>query len=779
MVPPGGHEIAGVLPASYLDGAASIEEALAKYNTDKNQTKLADPKQEALREAYASGNKSYYDASKHASEAGLGAVRPAAAPPSTPDPGFVQECRDRGGWVKNRYEWCTEGIAVHFIIDTNGKQTGFMIMNFELIGYGRDDGIRNITMFGRPTSVLFGGSYTAFTTLSWDMDCAGGDPGCSDSDSHTATMAEWVTRRLTGSWVSWTLNSDESASPDQFDALLYHFFEFKFRLAGRLVVDTGEYGVRCDSAPYFSDKPKACIFTGVIPHLQYSIKDENGNFTNQREVAEHIRQAQDNPNSTYPPEAHAKDIPGKYTGVPDDGYLNRVPGANSSYPPNDVYFANENVVRATCAPLVPPTGMDRPQCDEYPFKSTLQGAASPVWDFSVKYVTGSQNESAGAVLGNYYTADRILYFDDDRFYVEIRDQAGIPAPGPIIRTLPKVEGDEGVPIQLSATASVTGTVRWTYEPVDGVDPGTVCGFSDSSAMNPTITCNDDGTFLATITLDDGIHPTLRGQTYVIVKNKAPFVIFTEPTPWQLFRVGAAVVFNAPFLDASNDTHSCEYWFDEEPGWSPSFEPRAPHNCGTALGYSHAGMYTVTLVVTDDDGASGSVTVLIIVYDPQEGSATISGTSATPSGALVSTPNATGATHVVYQAQYPLGGSTPYNPELNGQALSWVDGAPFRMELVTMEWLVVTENGRAAGRGTGKVNGQTGYTWVVYGWDKCDSSNSGACQSISADAMRLVVFESATGRVIFDHSPGSGEYDVDRINPTSMTSGGVHIRRFPR
>jgi hypothetical protein len=46
-------------------------------------------------------------------------------------------------------------------------------------------------------------------------------------------------------------------------------------------------------------------------------------------------------------------------------------------------------------------------------------------------------------------------------------------------------------------------------------------------------------------------------------------------------------------------------------------------------------------------------------------------------------------------------------------------------------------------------------------------------------MRLVVFESATGRVIYDHSPGDGEYDVDRINPTPMTSGGLHVRRFPR
>lgn len=97
----------------------------------------------------------------------------------------------------------------------------------------------------------------------------------------------------------------------------------------------------------------------------------------------------------------------------------------------------------------------------------------------------------------------------------------------------------------------------------------------------------------------------------------------------------------------------------------------------------------------------------------------------------------------------------------------------------MEWLVITEDGKVAGRGTGTVNGQAGYTWVIYGWDFCDGSNSPGCQNLPTDRVRLVVFETATGRVIYDHSPGSREYDVDRISPTSLTSGAVRVRRWPR
>ncbi|NUT32184.1 MAG: hypothetical protein HOV79_03820 [Hamadaea sp.] len=773
----GGTRVSGVIPAEYLDEVKSLADAQRRHDEVKNAPQLADPQQEALRMAYAAGQKSYRAAADLEQPAVQGFSALAGTPPSTPDPAFVQECRDRNGWVKNRYEWCKYAFAYEIRFDSSGVRSAFMFMNIELIGYGRDDGVREVAMHGRPTSVLFGGSYNALTPFTLDIDCAGGDPGCSDSDSQTAPLGVWFSRSLTGEWFTWTVRSDENASPEPFIRLLYHRFDISARFPSGDTDTTQNFGIRCDSAPYFNNKPKACIFTDVLPHLQYSIKDENGNYTNQREVAEHIREAQDNPNATYPPELHDKEIPGKYTGDQHEGYLNRIPGKDSTYPPPDDYFANERVQRSICATLTPDPAIVDPQCDEYPFKSTLQGLASPVWDYSVKYVTGSQNASAGAILGNYYTGDRILYFDDDRFYVEIRDQGGAPSPGPTLRTLPSVEGFEGEALQLWASSTVAGQVRWTYEAVDSVDPGTSCSFSDSSSFTPTITCNDDGLFKATITLDTGAG-TLHGETYVEVKNRAPEIRITEPTPWQLFRVGAPIIFNAPFTDAGNDTHRCEYYLDNGTGWGQPFEPRAYHNCGQVIGYDHAGMYTVTVHVADDDGGTDSAEVMIIVYDPREGSATISGSTATPPGALVSVPNATGSTNIVYNGQYPLGGETPYDPEPNGQVLSWVSGTTFRLERLTMEWLVITVDGKVAARGTGTVAGQPGYTWVLYGWDSCDGSNSPGCASIPSDRIRLVVFESATGRVVYDHSPGSGQYDVDRISPTAMTSGAVRVRRFP-
>lgn len=767
-----------VVPMSYLDGAESMAAAKQRYAEVKNHPKLADPQLESLRRAQAAGNKSFYDTSTIDESS---TQRSAISPPSEPDGGFADECRARGSWIKNRFEWCTTWIATALKF-RDGLPVGYMFMTIELIGYGRDDGVRSIVIYGRPTAVFFGQEITAFDSVGLDLDCGiEGDPGCADSAAISKPLSAWVADSTLGAWSRWEITSNESVAPEQFNRLLGHDFHFSVRLGAASDL-TEDFGIRCDSAPYFpTGRPKACIFADVIPHLQYSIKDENGNDTNQKEAALHIRQAQDFPNTTDPAELWDKEIPGKYTGVPWEGYLNRVPGETSVFPPPTEWLANERQRLIGCATLpAPPADMVRPQCDEYPFKTTLQGAASEVWDYSVKKITGSHNESAGSLLGHYYEDDRILYREVDRFYVEIRDQAGPPSPpGPILRVLPTVNGQEGVPIQLMAQTTLSGaSARWRYQPFGPVDEGTQCFFSDANTFNPTLTCNDDGVFIASVEVDDGVNPVLFGETVVNVFNAPPRVHIQEPTEWQLFRVGAPIVFDVPFSDASNDTHICTYeWDDNER--HDVFQPVGFHNCGTVGGFEHAGMYTVKVSVTDDDDGTGTDEVMIVVFDPNEGSAGIAGDTATPRGALVSDPTAAGETNVYFNAQYPLGGGLPVHLDPEGQTLAWVDGTTFRLELDAMQWLVITQDGKVAARGTGRVSNQPGYTWVLYGYDYCNGSTNPGCQNTTIDRLRMVIWETATNRKVYDHSPGSSEYDVDRIEPTPMTAGGVRVRRFPR
>jgi hypothetical protein len=774
--PQGGTRITGVLPANRAAKAADYGAALDDYRSERDARKLDDAQQEAAKRAAASGNESFWDA---AAKDGPGILRERFTPPAAPETSFIQECHQQSqsgsdtGWVKNRIEWCASAQAFDLWLDSSGRRTGYMIMDYDLFGYGRDDGTRSIVVYARPTSVAFGGNYKPLTTVGMRLGCdSRGDAGCFGGGVHRATMAEWELRALNPDlWFGWEIASDETAATRP-DATSYHWFDEDFLFIDGRAEELGDFGIRCDSATYFNARAQACIFNDVIPHLQYSIKDADGNYTNQREVAEHIRQAQDNPNSTWPPKPDGdKNIPGKYTGEWDLSYLSRIDTSTQTY------RDNTSAKNAACAPLIPDPVIERPQCDEYPFASTRQGAAHPIFDFSVKYVTGSQNESAGALLVAYYRDDRILY-DDDAFYVHIRDQAGGPVSGPpIVRVLPEVHGDEGEAIPLLASVSGANiSVNWTFEAVANVDAGAICWYSKETLQAPTITCNDDGEFRATVTVSDGTHDPITASTRVFVRNVAPQVRITNPRDWDLFRVGAPIVFDAPITDpGTNDTHDCQYYRDAGGGWDDGFFTAA-NNCGTVIGYDHAGMYTVDVVATDDDGdQGGGDPAMIVVYDPLEGQANIDGSTATPPGALVSNPTVADWTWLHYAGAYNrLGGTIP-----SGASKAWVGNTAFRLEASAMEWLVITEDGKVASRGTGSVNGEAGYTWVLYGWDACTGSNRPGCQNTSNDLARLVVWRTATGQIVYDHSPGSNEYDVDRIEPRNMTSGAVQIQRWPR
>ena len=105
-------------------------------------------------------------------------------------------------------------------------------------------------------------------------------------------------------------------------------------------------------------------------------------------------------------------------------------------------------------------------------------------------------------------------------------------------------GNEGSAISLSgATASDpdgdTLTYAWTYAAGAGVDTGATCSFSDAAALNPTITCTDDGTFVATLTVDDGVNDPVSDSADVVVANVNPVVDITAPLEGALYALGTA------------------------------------------------------------------------------------------------------------------------------------------------------------------------------------------------------------------------------------------------
>lgn len=342
-------------------------------------------------------------------------------PEDTPNEADVADCmRQPGadterGHVRSRYLWCLRTIAR--LVTRDGSQAR---IHYQMVGYGRDDGERNVRIFFRVSKVEAVGLNPPPPSTVWrvGLECEPGDSSCYTGGSIAQNLVEWDSG---GEWWSLLVGSTETGPPES-DNVAYHRWRLRGSSPGYNDAVLPWQEIRCDSADYFQifgqRRPRACIFYDVVPYLSYSTADPRVS-----EVAGHIEYALDFPSSTVPtvPAPQTKRIPGKYEGPNTDGAgLHRIARGSQTR-------ANRREVRRACTrrPPYQDNGLDPPpasgrHCDEFPFASTLEGAASPNWDFSVSAVDARQNCSAGGLLNWYLTTDRILYGQDE-YFVRITD----------------------------------------------------------------------------------------------------------------------------------------------------------------------------------------------------------------------------------------------------------------------------------------------------------------------------------------------------------------------
>ncbi|GIF47117.1 deoxyribonuclease NucA/NucB [Asanoa ferruginea] len=811
--PPAPPQVRDVAAVSYL-GRPVVDKA---GNVTLPQSRLR---------SSGSTQKSYLDPTT------IAAVTPARTPPTEPGGPEVDAClrsdgaKTPAGRVHNRFLWCQRSqlIAVRGTVGTGGTggtKLSEMTMNYTAVAYGRDDKRRNITVFFKADSVSIvppKGFIRGNSVLYQRIDCTGDAsaprPSSADGCGSTGAYVAMPIDDWDDGWTRWTIESDASVSQIP-DKVLRHQWQFRGYVVDsfnkRLPDASGEkHTMRCDSATiaFAAYRSAACIHDDVVPHLQYSVNDSKV-----AEVAEHLRCAQDPTCITYPFPGTAKAIPGKYVGgQSESGALHRVRSAKTTSPIAD---ANRAVVRPACGRLpidVYDTAKGQ-ECDEYPFASTMEGAACcdpPAfdWDFSIRGVDKTMNRCAGNALKKYYRDDRILY-QQDAFFVEITDApptgpeycdallpeedeqetddggGGDPEPDlpPTVNAGPDVSGNEGAAVLLLGSASDPETgrpdTRWTYRPVSGVDAGAECYFAWTNDPRTTVTCTDDGVYEVTLTAYDGVH-TVSDSAQVTVSNVAPTfgtpglriaadppegIGLLSPTPWQVFRKGDEVTVNAAFAEpGANDTHTCVTTWDDGSSSTYTSEDLA---CHATHRFDRAGMFTIGTTVTDDDSGAGLGSVMVIVYDPWGGWANVDGSYDSPAGALPGAPTAAGEGWLHLAGKY-----YPQN-DLNrplGTARNWLPGNPYRFDSAgsTLDWLVVTPDNKIAAKGTGTVSGRSGtYGYVLYAYD-------------GPDKVRMVVWPLSAGaypqgEVVYDNRSAAG-YDVDIAEPTTMRSGQALIQR---
>jgi hypothetical protein len=318
---------------------------------------------------------------------------------------------------------------------------------------------------------------------------------------------------------------------------------------------------------------------------------------------------------------------------------------------------------------------------------------------------------------------------------------------------------EGTPVTISATAPDGAALAWAVAPDSGVDAGAACTVQDDGTTSPSISCDDDGRFLVTVTATVGGY-SQSAQVPLEVANAAPVVGTPVLTP-ALAAVGSPVSVSAPYADAgAHDAHSCSVdWGD---GTAATPGTVSGGRCSATRPAAVVGVSTVTVTVTDDDAAPGSAeSDYLVVYDPNGGFVTGGGHVSVPAGSLTTDPSAAGKASFGFNSKYKKGATVP-----TGNTEFQFHAGNLNVASTDYQWLVVS-GAKAQFRGTCTVNGVGGHTFQVTALDgQARGSGSGT------DAFRIKVWDSAGG-VLFDNQTGSGD-DFASSTGQALSGGSIVI-----
>jgi hypothetical protein len=294
-----------------------------------------------------------------------------------------------------------------------------------------------------------------------------------------------------------------------------------------------------------------------------------------------------------------------------------------------------------------------------------------------------------------------------------------------------------------------------------------------SASMGTVTDNQDGTWSWSYTADEGpvestitiaaddSQDTAQVAFALSVNNLAPTVgeISAPLNPVQL---GATIDASADFSDpGALDTHTAIWdWGDGSISTGTVNETDGSGTVDGSHSYPEAGVYTVGLTVTDDDGDSDAVEFkYVVVYDPEGGFVTGGGWIWSKVGYCQlgdACAAVEGKANYGFVSKYKKGASAPTgNTQFEFQA------GNLNFHSSSYDWLVIAGS-KAMYKGVGTVNGQGNYGFLISAVDAKLSP------STDIDLFRLKVWDRDNHDfVVYDNMMGKEE-DSD---PTTAIGGG--------
>jgi hypothetical protein len=303
-------------------------------------------------------------------------------------------------------------------------------------------------------------------------------------------------------------------------------------------------------------------------------------------------------------------------------------------------------------------------------------------------------------------------------------------------------------------------------------PNVVSGVLDNCAGQLTVnqvpapgTMVGLGTTNILVTVTDSCGNSAACNTSFTVLNDAP-VIASVTGPSGPIQKGSSAALTVNFTDTGNQGHTYTFsWDDGSPDTTGSFSPNGTSGSKTVNHtYAAAGVYSVTVTVTDDCGVSAVyIFQYVVVYDPQGGFVTGGGWIISPPTAYVADPTLTGRANFGFVSKYQRNGTIPI-----GETEFQFQMANFNFHSTVYEWLVVA-GARAQYKGSGTINGSGDYGFLLTATDGQVNGGGGF------DKFRIKIWiKDATNTVVYDNAPSSD--DIDASSFTVLSGGSIVVHR---
>jgi hypothetical protein len=321
--------------------------------------------------------------------------------------------------------------------------------------------------------------------------------------------------------------------------------------------------------------------------------------------------------------------------------------------------------------------------------------------------------------------------------------------------------DEGSPYMLTLGAVTDPGDDTVTQYIVHWGDGSTDAYNTGGDVNHTYA---DGNAPRTITVDlvdeDGTHIEASSLS-LTVNNVAP-TVGEVTAPLDPVQVNTEIATSATFTDPGIlDTHTAVWdWGDETTSAGIVSETDGSRSVEGSHIYATAGVYTVTLTVTDKDGGTGqSVFQFIVVYDPSAGFVTGGGWINSPEGAYTADASLTGKANFGFISKYKKGATTP-----TGETEFQFKVADLNFHSDNYDWLVVA-GARAKYKGSGTINGAGNYGFMLTAIDGQISGGGGV------DKFRIKIWDKATGNIIYDNQIGKSDTGNDA---TELGGGSIVI-----